>query len=201
MIIYKNRLIFGIISKIISLCLKLVFKLISLFQLQLALVVSIVGIIVYATGGFEDNTVGVTIYLVVLFITVLYAILGTIRKFLGLDDKKKKSKEKDKKDKGKNKDKDKKKKPLFKNKDVAQNEISATESGSATEVRHSESVANPQPEPLRNTEGVQTKTAGEEPKYFRVKNNPNYVMAEYSDRYELYQITNGKLTKVRTDFK
>lgn len=37
--------------------------------------------------------------------------------------------------------------------------------------------------------------------YFRVKQNPEYVMAEYADRYELFRSVNGKLVKVRTDYK
>lgn len=37
--------------------------------------------------------------------------------------------------------------------------------------------------------------------YFKVKQNPNYVMAEYTDRYELYYMTAGGLKKVRTDYK
>ncbi len=39
------------------------------------------------------------------------------------------------------------------------------------------------------------------PKYYAVKQNKNYVMAEYADRYELYQKTNGGLKKIRTDYK
>lgn len=41
----------------------------------------------------------------------------------------------------------------------------------------------------------------EKPVYFRVKQNPQYVMAEYSDRYELFKITAGELKKIRTDYK
>lgn len=44
-------------------------------------------------------------------------------------------------------------------------------------------------------------TTEQVPKYFRVKQNPDYVMAEYPDRYELYQIQDGKLKKIRTDNK
>ena len=41
----------------------------------------------------------------------------------------------------------------------------------------------------------------EKPKYYRVKQNPEYLMAEYADRYELYRITPNGLVKVRTDYK
>lgn len=39
------------------------------------------------------------------------------------------------------------------------------------------------------------------PKYFKVRQNPNYVMAEYPDKYELYLKTPQGLKKIRTDFK
>lgn len=40
------------------------------------------------------------------------------------------------------------------------------------------------------------------PRYFRVRQNPKYVMAEYPDRYELfYERTAGDWQYVRTDYK
>lgn len=39
------------------------------------------------------------------------------------------------------------------------------------------------------------------PKYFKAKQNPNYVFAEYEDRYELFKIEKGKYAHVRTDYK
>ena len=39
------------------------------------------------------------------------------------------------------------------------------------------------------------------PTYYRVKDKKDYVMAEYSDRYELFVITASGLKKVRTDYK
>ncbi len=41
----------------------------------------------------------------------------------------------------------------------------------------------------------------EQPKYFKVKQNPNLIMAEYQDRYELYEIDGQNLKKIRTDYK
>ena len=40
----------------------------------------------------------------------------------------------------------------------------------------------------------------DKPKYYKVAQNPNYIMAEYPDRYELYKKTPNGLVKVRTDF-
>ena len=47
----------------------------------------------------------------------------------------------------------------------------------------------------------QTVQAVETPTYYRVKQNSEYVMAEYKDRYELYRIIDGQMKKIRTDYK
>lgn len=40
------------------------------------------------------------------------------------------------------------------------------------------------------------------PKYYTVEGNPDFFMAEYKDRYELYHVEEGgKLTYIRTDKK
>ncbi len=41
----------------------------------------------------------------------------------------------------------------------------------------------------------------EKPRYYKVKQNNDYIMAEYSDRYELFIKTPSGLRKVRTDLK
>lgn len=43
--------------------------------------------------------------------------------------------------------------------------------------------------------------APQRPTYFRVRQNPEYVMAEYPDKYELYRDTGKGLEYVRTDYK
>jgi hypothetical protein len=54
-----------------------------------------------------------------------------------------------------------------------------------------------QPNNAQTTQNAQTG----QPQYFRVKQNPNYVMAEFPDRYELYRLSGGNMIKVRTDYK
>lgn len=39
------------------------------------------------------------------------------------------------------------------------------------------------------------------PKYYKVAQNPNYIMAEYPDRYELYYNDNGELKFVKMNLK
>ena len=41
----------------------------------------------------------------------------------------------------------------------------------------------------------------DKPRYYKVAQNSNYIMAEYSDRYELFKKTPNGLVKVRTDLK
>lgn len=39
------------------------------------------------------------------------------------------------------------------------------------------------------------------PRYYKVKQNQNLIMAEYDDRYELFEVVNGRMKKIRTDYK
>jgi hypothetical protein len=39
------------------------------------------------------------------------------------------------------------------------------------------------------------------PKYYKVRSNQNQLMAEFSDRYELYEKINGAWVQIRTDKK
>ncbi len=53
----------------------------------------------------------------------------------------------------------------------------------------------------RKGSDIDKKGETEKPKYYRVKQNPNYVMAEYSDRYELYYDDGNELKFVKVNFK
>ena len=54
-----------------------------------------------------------------------------------------------------------------------------------------EEIAKPTPTVIQN----------DKPIYYNVAQNPNFIMAEYPDRYELYKKTSNGLVKVRTDLK
>ena len=159
MILYKNRLIFGIIKNIFVTLFTIVYKIFALFNLQLTLLIALIGVILYFTGVFEQNTAILIVFYILLIISISYAILSTIKKLLGLDKKIKKSK-------------------------GAQIIVAKTEEESSAETQQ---------------EKNQPKT--ETPTYFRVKNHPDYVMAEYNDRYELFRKTEEGLKKIRTDYK
>ena len=75
--------------------------------------------------------------------------------------------------------------------------------------KNSKGVQIVKPEQQENTENeqkeqsvaVQTIEKEQKPMYFRVKNHPDYIMAEYSDRVELFKRTEAGLRKIRTDYK
>ena len=161
----RNRLIFGMIKRIIFTLFKAIYSVISIFNLQLALLVLVVGLVVYLTGAMNNPTVKL-IFDGAFILSVVFAILLTIKKLLGIGKSPKKSK-------------------------------------GVQVVNTEQTVQQAQPvQPVVATPIIQSQTvAPEKPVYYRVKGNDNYVMAEYSDKYELFLITDGGLKKVRTDFK
>ena len=137
---------------------KLIYKLISLFNLQFTLFVVLIGTLLYFTGTLSNNQTVLLVFQAALIISVVYAILTTIKKLLGIGKKVKKSKGM---------------------------QIVEPERKTKTEEEQTVSVEQPI----------------EKPRYYRVKRNPDYVMAEYSDKYELYRIGQNGLIKIRTDYK
>ena len=153
------------IKRIIFTLFKAIYSVISIFNLQLALLVLVVGLVVYLTGAMNNPTVKL-IFDGAFILSVVFAILLTIKKLLGIGKSPKKSK-------------------------------------GVQVVNTEQTVQQAQPvQPVVATPIIQSQTvAPENPVYYRVKGNDNYVMAEYSDKYELFLITDGGLKKVRTDFK
>ena len=155
MILYKNRLIIGGITKIITSIIKLIYKLAKVLNLGATFFVSVVGLVVYLAGGFEDEKVK-TIFIAILISTIVLALFLTIKKIFFPKKKKR-------------------------NVQIV---------GSAEkQVKDEEEMV------------VDLPKASVYPKYYAVRQNKNYIMAEYSDRYELYKIENGKMFKKRTDYK
>ena len=165
MILYKNRLIFGIFKNLFVTLFTIIYKIFALFNLQLTLLFALVGVLLYFTGVFEQNPAILILFYVLLIISIAYAILATIKKMLGIDKKIKKSK-------------------------GAQ--IISTD---AKEEKEETADSN------ANVVQEEKVVAPEKPTYFRVKNHPDYVMAEYSDRYELFKKTEDGLKRIRTDYK
>jgi hypothetical protein len=168
MLYVKNRLIIGAIIGLIKGVLKFIYKLLSLFNLQITLLIGVVGIILFFSGVFENNSGAELIFFILLIFSILYAVYASVRKILRLDVQKKEKR--------------------------SRIEIVETKS---VEKDSKEQISNINEQYLLNEPKIEV----EKPKYYRVKQNPNYVMAEYSDRYELYYKTANGLKKVRTDYK
>ena len=142
-----------------------VYNIFNVLNLVPALFISLVGLVLYVTGTFNTYPVVALIFQLLLIAAVIYAIIATGRKLLGLDKRVKKSK--------------------------GMQIVSDNESAKDT-------VKEKKKEKDLPTETVQVV---EKPKYFKLKQNPDYIMAEYQDRYELFLITDAGLKKIRTDYK
>ena len=160
MILYRSPLIFGVIKRIVKVFFTVIYKIFSFFNLQFTLLISLLGSVLYLTGVFNSNKVVLIIFYLLLVLSIVYAIAGTIKRLLGIQPRVKKSK--------------------------------------------GAQIINEQPEAVDNnqtqTEEVQ-QVKIESPTFYTVKQNNNYIMAEYSDRYELFRKTESGLKKVRTDYK
>lgn len=162
MILYKNRLIFGIIKTILSAVFGVLYKLIALLNLQLTLLLLLIGAVLYLTGVFEQGQTFLTLYQVLLVISAVYAVISTIKQLLGIEKKVKRSK----------------------GAQIIDSQVQ-TEKLEQPIIAPTHTQIEPQQKPV----------------YYRVKQNPEYVMAEYGDRYELFRVTDGQMKKIRTDYK
>ena len=161
---------FAFIFKVIKAVFKFIYKILSVLNLQFALLVALLGIVLYITGVLSSNGVILLLYCLVFIASVVAAVIITVCKLLGI------SKEDNKKDK--------KKKKVEIVKDEQENKGQDSEQPLVSQpVMQVQSVSSPYP------------------RYYNVKQNKNYVMAEYEDRYELYLRTQSGLSKVRTDYK
>ena len=177
MILQKNHLLFGGIKKIIKAVFSFIYKILKFFNLQLALLVVLVGVILFFAGVFEGNALIEMVFYVVLIASIFYGVVATVKKILFSDKKEEKKRSKV---------------------EIVKNE-------------EEEDVPSQKDEPPQDKELVltknnestfqQEKSGNIKPKYYKVKQNPNFIMAEFSDRFELYEKTQTGLKKVRTDYK
>ena len=163
MIFLKNRLVFGTIKRIIKMVFSVAYKIIKAFNLHLTLFVLLLGMVLAILGVIEKGSLEYTLFLVALGLTVVYAVVKTIKTVFGIKPKNGKVK-------------------IIKTDDKTQ---SVQEQGQAFSEQYQQPVQEVQ----------------EKPTYYTVKNNPSYVYAEYSDRYELFLKTSSGLKRVRVDHK
>ncbi len=87
MILHKNRLIFGVIRRIINTVFKFCYKIIKAFNLHLTLFVFLLGIILAIIGVIGKDSAGLVVYLIVLASTVVYALVKTLKNIFGVKSK------------------------------------------------------------------------------------------------------------------
>ena len=163
MILLRNRLIVGVIKNIIKTVFTVVLKIFQFLNLQFSLLIALIGCVLYITGTFDKNPVVLLVFQLMLIVSIIYAIVGTIKRVLGIDKKNKNSK--------------------------------------GVQIVKPEQKENTESEQKEQPIVAQTIEKEQKPMYFRVKNHPDYIMAEYLDRVELFKKTETGLRKIRTDYK
>lgn len=189
MIILGNRLIFGVIKKIIVTVLTFVYKVLSLFNLQMTALVLLVGIVLFVTGVLERSAAALIIFCFALVLSVLGAVWFTVKRLLGLSGGKKRKGVEIIKSKG------------VKTDDIppaapAPERAQPAYAGEDAPRQVSETADTAQAAPADSTESIPAY-----PRYFAVRQNKDYIMAEYADRYELYLKDRYGLKKIRIDYK
>ncbi len=189
MIILGNRLIFGIIKKIIVTVLTFVYKVLSLFNLQMTALVLLVGLVLFVTGVLERSAAALIIFCFALVLSVLGAVWFTVKRLLGLSGgKKRKGVE------------------IIKSKGVKTDDIPpAAPAPERAQPAYAEEYAPRQVSETADTAqaapAASTESIPAYPRYFAVRQNKDYIMAEYADRYELYLKDRYGLKKIRIDYK
>lgn len=171
----------------IKIAFDIIYKVLKVLKLQLLLSVLFVGLVLYFTNVlFNPENKAVTyIWIVFLALGFFYAVIGNVNRikklFSGF--------EKNRKEKLKNR--------------VEQEQIEEEKQKIIEEKKELEQlkVEIDQQKVSPKDEIKVSKIKERYPKYYRVSQNKDYVMAEYKDRYELYLKKDGKLFKVRTDAK
>ncbi len=204
----KTGLLFSLIKRVIVTIFKAVYAILSFFNLHLTLLVGLVGLVLFLTGVFDKYPSVQTGFYIAIIASILVAIVVTIRKLLGLSDKKRKRKGieiMDTESAGGTADKS-GNEPLRSESDSgvqAAQPFQAVQPVAYADAAYSEygqasSGVQPQTQYQRTPANVREP---QYPVYYAVKQNRNYIMAEYADRYELYFKDRNGLKKIRTDMK
>ncbi len=164
-------MIFATLRKIIVTAFKAAYAIISFLYLQYALLVLLVGLILLITGVFSENQSIYVIFWVVLGLSVVLCVYLNLKRLAPQD------------------------KPKKRREVIYQLQAPQSLPNGEVDISFQQPVVQnayvPVPEPIQ-----------EKPlRYFRVKQNPNYIVGEFSDRFEVYLVTQGGLKKIRADYK
>ncbi len=167
------------IKRIFKAIFKGVYSVISFLNLQYTLLVLLVGLILFIAGVFDKNQSIYVIFWVFLGLSVLLSLSLNLKRLSPKNKKEKNLKQ------------------ITEQPSVKQYSEIQTDNYEAQ--AHSDIVGGQiSGQPIFAPSGV----IEDKPlKYFRVKQNPNYVVGEFSNRYELYLKTQGGLKRIRIDYK
>jgi hypothetical protein len=171
LIYVKNRLIFGLVGKIIKLVLKTIYKFLSFFNLHVTAFLAVVGAILYLTGVLTSHRAVLLVFYVLLIGSVIYSLYANVRKFLGLNKKIEKKQG-----------------------------VQIVERENQDDVPKQEPPVQPEIDTQVN-DTIENPTSEKPLRYFAVKNTPNVVVCEYDNRYVLYYKTQSGYKYIRTDYK
>ena len=183
----KTLFIFGLIKKLFVYIFKFLYIIIKFLNLQLAVLVALIGLLLYITGKLEGGALA-TIFYILLVLSLFYAIIKTIQSILFPKSKKEKNTRKV---------------------EIVDTKETTTQTTvppvspvpPVPPVPPTQTTVPPVPPTQTAVPPIAPPTDAKYPQYFVVKQNPKYIMAEFSDRYELYEKTAHGLVKVRTDPK
>lgn len=183
MIAVKNRVIFGIISRTLKIVLTFIYKIFAIFNLVYTCFFAVLGLVLYVLGVFEKNTDILMIFYLFLGLSVVYAIVKTILNVVNFNKKifHKNSKTAEKKEEVKQTDN--------------------TESFEEENQFNNKKEVNVEFENGESFKPISNQFYVEKPRYYYVKQNHNYVVADFSNRVELLLITEQGFKKIKTEYK
>lgn len=178
MLYVRSFVIFGAIRAVFSAIFGVLYKIISIFHLQPLLFCAVAGALAeIAFGWIGGSRAGFILFHLLLCLCVVYAVISLI--FSILSPRRKREKRRD-----------------------AAQIVSDFGREAEEEEKRAEPLRAPAPAADDRLWPPRPHLTREErPVYYRVRQNPEYVMAEYADRCELYREAEGRLIYVRTDYK
>ncbi len=225
MIFIKQNSISGIIAGILKVIIVFIYKVLKFLNLRLLALLALIGVILYFADVFTVNPTVLTVYTIVVGASLALNIFLRIRKIVRFA---KKSSKPNKVQivngnvtennanyaypQGNNNPTPIQYVPINTNQPYAPMPMGSAQQPSAMPNQQPMGYGQAFPaQPFANQGGQQQYGAGytagytpppapSYPKYFKVKNS-SCIMAEYADRYELYQKTPGGMIKLRTDYK
>ncbi len=174
MLYVRNYVIFGAVRSFFTALFTVIYKIISVFRLQPLLFCIVAGALAeIAFGWIGGSETGFALFHLALCLCVAYAVVSVVYRIL---------------------------RPVRKGK-REKRRFSAQIVGEGSAPEKEPRRADAAEERAAGNEPPLRENAEERPRYYRVRQNPAYVMAEFSDRVELYREEGGRLQYVRTDYK